>query len=401
MRRIVLDDIREISQSPVLRGYGCALALVQVLTFIFFTAHKVVPRMLTQRSDVICWPYFEDCTAAGAFWTERLAWILLYTYLAFAVLSAITFLIARATALGYALLITANLVMLFIMVQDYRLMGNYHYMPYFSTFAFLFLPAKRDLTRVLVVAFYVGAGALKFHPEWLSGLGMIRTPVVEGKLLEILCAYVVIFETIIVFGLLSRRRWIFWTSFGHCAVFHIFSWHIVGFFYPCVMACLLSVFVLDRRHPEAVPDERLFSMRRLRPSSVTFLGLFALGQIAPYFFPGDSAITGEGRLFALNMFDARALCENAFITHEGNTHVEVSRPTNPLGVRIRCDPIVYHTWAKNLCAENRHTAGFDFDLFLVSKRTTDAAYRPLIAIQGFCSQQIAYDIFRHNPWILP
>src|SRR5262249_13907938 len=130
--------------------------------------------------------------------------------------------------------------------------------------------------------------------------------------------------------------------------------------------------------------------------------LYAAAQVAPWFFPGDPAIHGQGRLLALNMFDAFARCENMMLAREDGVYYEVSRPSGALlAPRVRCDPIVYFNWARNLCREQGGARGFDLDVHLVSKRTTDADYRPILAVEGFCSRGLEYDVLRPNAWIHP
>lgn len=399
MRRPFIDDLAEIRESPTLRVAGLFLALTHPLTYAFFQGQNL-PRMLSRTTDAICWPFFESCKELRPLFTEGFIASYLVVYLVLGFLAAALFATRRTTPLAYGLLVATNLVKLGVFVQDYRMMGNYHYMPFLASLAFLLLPDKRRLLRYLLVAFYVGAGTLKLDYEWLSGLAMIRTPIIQGKLLELACAYVVVLELVLVFGLLSRSKRLFWATLAQLAAFHAFSWHIVGFFYPCVMACLLAIVVADRTFaPEAEPVPAPPRWGPVRRSTALALGAFAAAQLAPYFFGGDQAVTGEGRMLALNMFDARSQCHNLMLVHSGADLIEVSRPAERFAVRTRCDPIVYFNWAKNLCDENASTPGFDLDLYLVSKRTTDAAYAPVLSLPGFCTSPVTYDVLTPNPWI--
>ena len=60
------------------------------------------------------------------------------------------------------------------------------------------------------------------------------------------CVYVVVLETTLIFGLYARRNWIFYATLAQLVAFHIFSWPIVGFWYPTLMFCLLSILPLMR-----------------------------------------------------------------------------------------------------------------------------------------------------------
>src|SRR5262249_20474327 len=169
--------------------------------------------------------------------------------------------------------------------------GNYHYMPFIITALYLVWPRPDRTIGFMLVAFYVSAGALKLDKEWLSGAALIAPTWLSGKLLELACAYVVILELVLVFGLLSRDRRIRWLIFAQLAAFHAYSWHVVGFFYPCVMGLLLAWYPLRwREAPDEDPlFERLTTGRAGWPA-YAILACYALAQVAPKLFPGDSAI---------------------------------------------------------------------------------------------------------------
>jgi hypothetical protein len=211
-------------------------------------------------------------------------------------------------------------------------------------------------------------------------------------------------ELVIVWGLLARRAWIFWTSLAQVVVFHIFSWGVVGFFYPLLMFGLLSIFVFCRLIEPRGPAEGLgmavLRGRAARPVYVV-AAAFSVLQLTTHLYPGDTALTGEGRLFVLHMFDARVVCD-AYATVKfphGVRHVSIKGP----GVRTGCDPIVIHGYASILC--RRREAGrlnfVDIDIHLRSRRVTDPDLKTVIAYENFCSRQPRYHPFLHNEWINP
>ena len=69
---------------------------------------------------------------------------------------------------------------------------------------------------------------------------------VPAFLVPVACAYVIVLESVLVFGLFSRRRWLFWGTLAQLLLFHVISYPVVGFFYPALMAALLSIFPLAR-----------------------------------------------------------------------------------------------------------------------------------------------------------
>src|SRR2546427_12789093 len=74
------------------------------------------------------------------------------------------------------------------------------------------------------------------------------------------------------------------------------------------MFAILTIFPLSRlvdsRDP---PDGLLVSLwtRRVAWPVLALAAVFSGLELAPYAFPGDRTLTGEGRLYALHMFDAR------------------------------------------------------------------------------------------------
>jgi hypothetical protein len=71
----------------------------------------------------------------------------------------------------------------------------------------------------------------------------------------------------------------------------------------------------------------------------------------PRAFPGDSAVTGEGRVFPLHMFDALVECEATITYHlaDGRTRADPLDETKRTPHRSRCDPMIYFDMAKNEC----------------------------------------------------
>lgn len=134
----------------------------------------------------------------------------------------------------------------------------------------------------------------------------------------------VVLELVLVWGCLSRRRSIFWVTLLQLALFEVASVPIVGLFYPLLMAGLLTLFWLSRPGPEALraapsAESRvdrsllwvgpgLAALKKAGAGAWALWLFFSLLQAVPRLFPGDTAITGEGRLFALHLFDAKVEC---------------------------------------------------------------------------------------------
>jgi hypothetical protein len=228
-------------------------------------------------------------------------------------------------------------------------------MLYWSMFAFLFVSGKRVAIRYLVVLFYFWAGIIKLNPEWISGAALYGESLllIPDSLISAACIYVVVLELLLIFGLLSSRALWFWATLAQLAMFHLISWNIVGFYYPLLMACILSIFVLERYirpppQPELPGAPSLARGRRVA-LGVLLGGFFSI-QFLPYAYPGDSAITGEGRFFALHMFDAPIECQAVVLkTSKGG------QQARNLSERVHCDPIVFWSMAPHLSVQPRRS----------------------------------------------
>ena len=396
-------NIDKIGVDPVLRVYGAALASLNVLTFFVWRSFSL-DIFLSAGHQGFCWPFFENCSAYRLLSPGGVRAVLWF-YLGVGLLAAILFCSRRLLPWAYWTFLLASVLKMAILVQDYRLRLNQHYMALFVTLIFLFLSNKRRLLQYQIVAFYFWAGLLKLDPEWLSGAALYRKPLgVPESLIPIACGYVVFLETCLVFGLLSRRAWLFWGTLAQFVLFHLTSWTVVGYFYPLLMFAILVLFPLARIFPSGQdpPGLRRLVRGREPASTLAFLSLFSMLQVVPWLFPGDTAITGEGRLFALHMFDARVVCDGRAMVHmTDGTTVDFPFRLN-LAHRIRCDPIVYLSAARSLCrvsCEEKHRCT-DLDLKLSSRRYVEPNLRPVIDVRNFCRRGVTYDLFRPNDWIL-
>jgi hypothetical protein len=398
------SQLAEIERDPALRWYGGALAFLHVVTYLYWVDQRVVAFVHAQ-AEPICWPLVPECEKLRVLSASGAA-LLLRAYFAAAVGAGLLFASRRLVPWAYAGLVLVNLLKLGVMLLDYRLRMNQHYMGFFATFAYLLVPGKRDALRVLVTLFYFWAGTLKLNWEWISGAGLYRSMwPLSGVGVVVACVYVIVLELGVAWGLLARRAWLFWAAFAQFLVFHALSWQVVGFFYPLLMLAILTIFPLSRRlEPRNPPEDLLAALwsGRARGSAYALAALFSLLQLVPYAFPGDRTLTGEGRLYALHMFDARSTCVGWADLRNADGTTTRRDLKLPLDTRIACDPIVYFNRARNLCRQRDagRVAFEDLDLFLTARRASDGEMKRVIATRGFCAKGERYDPFRHNAWIL-
>lgn len=411
--KFIRANIDEITRDPALKLYGSALAFLHVLAFLNWkTIHPLSTILDLSQGPRVCWPFFENC-GEWQWMTPQIVESILRAYLVFAIATVALFFRAKKVNTAWWALLLLNIVESFILFQDYRLRLNQHYMTFWVTFAFLFLPYKRRVLMYLIASFYFWAGTLKFTPDWISGAGLYgKKPLgVPESLVPASCIYVILLELVVVFGLLVRNRWIFWFAFTQFVLFHLASWTVVGFFYPTLMLTILLIFPLSRYFAadtgqkdgisETPSIKKLFLFQE-KASVYIAIGMFAVLQSLPYAFPGNQTFTGEGRLFALHMFDAPLECRAWVTIHfEDGTKQEHALRTRELSQRIKCDPNVYFSLGKSLCRRiASHPDATSMDLHLETRRASEKEFISVIEQVDFCGSDLHYDLWRPNAWIL-
>lgn len=330
MKNFFSKNIKEIQDHKNLVWFGVVLSLTHLLTGYFWWTR------VHFDSSMICWGFFSQCQRVyGVFF--GLEKLILGFYSGLAVVCAALFGFKKVKP-AYFVLVSLSVFKIIVHISDYRLMGNYHYMANILYFSFLLLPYKEATIKVFVLMFYFTAGLIKFNSEWLSGLAMARQPAVSGKLLEVGCVLVIFLELIGTFYLISKKRLYFWLIFVSYIAFHIFSWHVVGYFYPLIMFSMLTFFVIS---PLGLEIKSKYYIGGI-------IGVFMSVQVGVLVLFSNSALSGEGRILSLNMLDAYSVCQNSlFIKSKGET-IEYN-PVNDLEIRIHCDPLVLIRQAELTC----------------------------------------------------
>jgi hypothetical protein len=149
--------------------YGAALGLVEALTMVWVWLWR---EALVAGEPPICWPIFQSCEAVRVL---DLTWFscLVIGVALLGLGASAAFLIGRAR-FGYWSLLLAGVLKIAIVLLDFRLRRNQHYMAVAVLAVFLFWPYKRDAIRLLIVGFYFAAGLLKFDMDWISGEGLTK-----------------------------------------------------------------------------------------------------------------------------------------------------------------------------------------------------------------------------------
>lgn len=246
MINFIKNNIHEIENDKALRWFGAFISLTHIWTFLYWIMDLRVPQILSNNVAPICWPFFESCFNYRFFNYNQIEFILYLYLLVGMIVTALFLLPARYTKWAYTGLVTLSLFKFLLFAQDYQLRMNQHYMALAVTLAYLLIKSKRKVIPQVIVLFYVWAGTIKLNEEWLSGAGIYRIEKLwlPESLHRLSFLYVVILELLIVFFLLSKKKTLFYFAFIQVLIFHLFSWPIVGFFYPMVMYSLLAIFCL-------------------------------------------------------------------------------------------------------------------------------------------------------------
>ena len=374
---------------PVINVYRWAVLATHCSVLLYFLNTDILT-ILRRDIEPLCWPYFESC------WQFRLtsgAWIQVLLIVQSLLIVAAGFaLIVRRWATFWVVMIILNIYLFALVSLDYRLRANEFYMLFWFNAVFLFWPAKRWAIPLILISFYFWAGTLKLNYEWLSGAvlyhGLFLIP---PQFAWIACAYVVTLEMVVVWGLLANRVWVRWLTLSQFALFHIESLSQIHWFYPLLMAAMLSCFVIDWMTPTDSLQVSLSSLFRGRAplSAYVLLVLFGMFQLSPYLFRGDKVLTGKGRIFALHMFEARQTCDVHMLVHYTDRSSEnVDLLLRQLPPRIVCDPVVYYDRATNLCRDHATYPGFaDADLLMHARRSTDTVMTTVIDEENLCSRR--------------
>lgn len=365
-------QIREIEKD--LKWFGIALGFIHMLTAYFWWGNTYV----ILRHVGICWSFFPYCEPYQQFFNDYVDFFYpFYLGLGFSII--LSFALKRVKW-GYFLLIFASLFQAAVQISDYRFSGNYHYMHHVVTFVFLLMPEKSMMIRFCLVLFYFFAGFLKFDLEWLSGAALIN-PVrwVPRWLMDWMLIFVIYLEVLLAWFLLSRRWYFKYSVLVSYILFHVFSYFVVGYFYPLLMLSLLTVFLVDRQDFQW-------------PRSWLNWGLviiLSLANLYPHVFERQSALHGRGRLLSLNMLDAMTHCRNIFYIRFKDRTLEYIRDPLARDVRGRCDYTTVFDKAKELCREFQGQPEFEgINMSHQVRKATEEIFSHQIQFKNICGRPL-------------
>ncbi len=313
--------VQEIFTCKKNQIYGIFLSFSHLLTAYFWYRRDF------DTDGIVCWQFFSNCQfLTRHLFSELSVDLIIYGSLSFFCMG-LFFLKKEKPA--YFLFLALSVFKMIVQLSDYRFMGNYHYMSNVINFVFLFLPNKKNIVKSFLVLFYVAAGLIKFNLDWFSGAALINPSIFSGRLLIFSCAYVILLELVFSIGLLSTQRKYFYFVLAQVCLFHLFSWHIVGYFYPVIMLSLISIFFLS-------PAEFCFPKELV---NLVAIGLFIFAQGLPLVLDPHSSLTNKYRVYALNMLDADSECETRMLIKKKDSTIEYRPDFSKIAIRIHCDSV--------------------------------------------------------------
>lgn len=389
----------EIGTDACAYAFGFCLVASHGAVLLFFVNVPILANLL-KEAEPLCWPYFEDC------WRYRLESLHGLALLALGY-GGLIGAAALALARGYPrvfwiTMMALNLGLAAVVSMDYRFRANEFYMLFWINGVYLVLPHRRWTVPAMIVSFYFWAGVLKLNYEWLSGAALYRPLFLIPERFNFLaCSYVVVLETVLIWGVLAERRTVVAVIVTQILIFHVQSLSQIHWFYPLLMGTMLAWFGIQAAcGGQSASLGQLVRFRAPR-STYCLLGVFGALQVAPLLYSGDRVLTGEGRLLALHMFEARQQCQvSALLRRVDGLDEMRDLQVRSLPPRSVCDPVIYFDRVSNLCRSRSvdHTL-IDVDFRMRVRRMTDAEYTTIVDVASFCDKGYSYSLLWPNKWI--
>lgn len=370
------------------RLYGLFLSLNHILTLFFWSAFDFKFGLIAKLS-LPPWNFWPFIPSSLSFAVSQMAAPVVASYISLSLLTVMAFAWPRSPEkLLWPLFSLTFLLKLLIYFSSYDFMGNYHYMANIMMAAFILTRAHLKSLQIVLVLFYFGAGLIKLNWEWISGAALLRESILQGPLLIAACCYVVLLEVVLIWGLFSKNPKLQKLTLAQLVCFHLFSWHIVGFYYPLIMLLMLTVFFLEPQRPQ------LLDLRR-RPGLILYCFVFLAAQAYPKLLGKNESVSAEGRMFSLNMLDAKSECLVTLSTSFKENQIYIDNPLE-LATRIKCDPLVHLNYARTLCTDENPQIFLNID----AKKTTDLNYTNFVKGLNVCDRSVRYSLFG-NSWVQP
>jgi hypothetical protein len=355
--------------------FGAALLATHILTWYFWGFGAHIYSTISQKPQ-LCWPFLQSCEAFGQIVSPGLAVGYFAVYFVIASIGLLLFGLQRNVGLAHLCLVLVTVMKLAAMLLDFRFMGNYHLIPLLLTVVYFFSRNPASAVKLTIVLLYIYAGLLKFDLDWLSGVSLVTRTFVPIEILNPLLGLVILMEVFASPFLLSQKRRVRFSALSLFGLFHLFSWHIVGYFYPLVMFTLLFPFIYSGVEASFLRSKE----------AIVIVILLTTVQFIPRLVTSDPGLLGGGRWMTLSMFDVEPVCEYSVRAVSKQKSIEFSVAPLDLYPRVKCDPATISSYARWYCDKFRG-ADYRLDLDIALKRMSSPTFTYAFSYRDFCSVQ--------------
>jgi hypothetical protein len=388
-----LFSTREIEESPFLQTLFWVLFIGFYLSFDEWINSSAILLSHLERGFHVCPTYFQNCGDLYFLegWPESYGQAIFYSLLAgFLVLSAAAGLSKRWLEAQLLMAVPLLWKVLYLTLFTFETHMNFEYFHVPVALAFVFLPQKALLTRVVFAMVYLMAATVKLDEGWIAGTyfssmkpGM---PLVPDAWIPLFSNAVILFEIFSPYFLFSRTREVRWTAVALWTAFHLYSISVVYFHYPAYCLPLLwGLFIPDP------PRADLRRWRSLVPGAALVAALLALSSAA--YVTDDDRYSSRTKKLGVLMLDANRQCVVSVTPYlDGAARPEMKMEST--AAAKRCDP--YRYWF--IIRQNCETFALDRVAWSMSVSVNGGPFYKTVDSEDACG--LEFNSWGGNPWLL-
>lgn len=360
------------------------LTFAHLITSIYWFKDSGWQRYSFENYKIFCYPVFKNCFEL-TFANIVLVKILFIFYVLLSLIGLVL-IILKYRKFAFPLLFLLTLLKTSILLSRYNFMGNYHTMHLSLCIVTLISLGNINFYRFTLILQYFFAGLLKLNIEWMSGASLVKYSnyLFPGFWNSLSLAYVTILELILVWGLISKNKFIRHITIAQLVIFHLYSILIVGLYYPLIMTGLLIPILFYEFKINKISQFNFEKINFNQIISFGFVILIILWNLSSKIYLKDPAKDGYIRYLTLNMLDAKLKCQSSLFeeTKTGDI-MGINIPKLATYYRIHCDPLVFDAFLRRLCLKNPDRK---FMFYLESARTTEDNYTLIRAYKNVCQE---------------
>ncbi len=386
-------NIYEIENSKTLQWvFGMSL-FIFYLTFSNWEFLRTTTKSAIKEHSYICWQYFQNCSFLYIFQTlpEGISQNILYTILLIIIILTTYNIYKKNWIHAHFLLLILFIWKFYSMfIFSNILGGNYDYFHIFLTLLLLISPNKLNFLKLGLVFLYFCAGFIKINDGWILGSYFtslqVGIPLIPNILIPLSSITVIIFETVLIWFLLSKNKKMKQIVLYFFITFHIYSGFFVMYRYPVtILPILILLFLFDK-------NEFKTPLNKKDLIGWTFIILLGIINIIPLTIPGDNNYTLENQKIGLYMFDANHQGIMNITTHYINNSIK-NEIIEKDSARYRFSP--YRIWfkEKQKCS-NKNISKISLVLW---SSINGGPFYEIVNEDNICN--LSFKFLEHNSWI--